>query len=296
MHAAPDPPSATALDAAFGPHVALQGRAGPHVALQGRAGPPVLPFGAPVVQARFVRRYQRFFVDVVDDHGVVHVAHTANTGAMTGMLVPGARALLTRSDNPKRKLPLELEALAVGGRVDSAVDVDADSDVDSDVDSRSFVGCNTIRSNRVAEAFVRAGLVPGLSGYTRLERERPLGESRVDLLLDGHSGGAGSIYVEVKSVTLRVGDAALFPDAVSERATKHIQELRAARERGQAVALLFLVQRTDCRVVAAARAVDAVYADALARAVDAGVRVVAVAVDVAADGIRCAGPLPVELR
>lgn len=242
-----------------------------------------------MVQARFVRRYQRFFVDVVDDHGVVHVAHTANTGAMTGMLVPGARALLTRSNNPKRKLPLELEALAVGG------DVDGDG-VDGAGAPRSYVACNTIRSNRVAEALVRAGLVPGLRGYTSIERERPLGESRVDLFLDAHTGGAGSVYLEVKSVTLRVGDAALFPDAVSERATKHIHELRAARERGQGVALLFLVQRTDCRVVAAARAVDPVYADALARAVAAGVRVVAVAVDVDVDGLRCAGPVPVELR
>lgn len=233
------------------------------------------PFLQPVVRGRFVRRYKRFFVDVEVD-GVTQTAHTANTGAMTGMLIEGAPVFLTRHDNPKRKLALELEAIDVGS-----------------ADAPSWVSCNTIRSNRVAEAFVRGGIFPELGPFLDVLREQPLGQSRVDLQL--LHGADDVTFIEVKSVTLREGARALFPDAVSERATRHVNELARAARKGQRVFLLYLVQRSDVDVVAPARAVDVDYANAVKRAVRAGVNVVAAAVSVEAGGIGLAKRVQVEL-
>jgi sugar fermentation stimulation protein A len=227
-------------------------------------------WGAPVVKGTFLRRYKRFFVDVLVGDDVV-TAHTSNTGAMTGMLVPDAPVLLTNHDQGKRAYPLEWEAVDVG---------------------TSWICCNTIRSNRVTEAFLRAGIFPELGAFSEVEREVPLGDSRVDLRL---RSGEDTCFVEVKSVTLREGDVGLFPDAVSERATKHAQCLAKAARRGQRTALIFLVQRRDVLRVSLAKQIDPAYAAAVKRAVKAGVAVYAAAVDVDDAGISCAGRLPVEI-
>ncbi len=222
---------------------------------------PRLEISEPIVWGRFVRRYKRFFVDV-DIDGVVHTAHTANTGAMTGLLVEGAPVLLTRHDKKTRKLPLEVEAIHVG---------------------TSWVVVNTIRANRVAQAFVVGGAFPELGSIVE-GTEVKHGESRIDLKVGGR-------FVEVKSITLRDGARAIFPDAKSERATRHAHALTAlAREATQpesahiGAAALFLCQRTDVDVVAPADAIDPVYAAALRAAKDAGVLMLAAAVDVDLDG------------
>lgn len=204
-------------------------------------------FAEPVVRGRFLRRYKRFFVDV-DIDGVVHTAHTANTGAMTGLQIEGAPVLLTRHDGTKRKLPLEVEAIHVGS---------------------SWVVCNTIRANRVAGVFLRAGVIDVL-GSDVTGTEVKVDDSRIDFRV-------GVRLVEVKSVTLRGvfgahDDVGLFPDAVSERALKHAQLLQNYAPNSAA---LFLCQRADVSSVAPAVLVQPAYADALRRARDAGVLLIA---------------------
>lgn len=211
---------------------------------------PALAFSEPVVRGRFLRRYKRFFVDV-DIEGEVVTAHTANTGAMTGLLVEGAPVLLTRHDKKSRSLPLEIEAIHIG---------------------TSWVAVNTIRANKVAAAFIRGGVFPEL-GTDITATEVRIGDSRVDLTV-------GSRLVEVKSTTCRIGDEGAFPDAKSERATKHVELLRTHVERGAAIILL--AQRTDVVAVRPADEVDPAYGHALRRAADAGVLVLAAAVEVVA--------------
>jgi sugar fermentation stimulation protein A len=228
---------------------------------------PFVAFGAPLVRGTFLRRYKRFFVDV-DSDGAVTTAHTANTGTMQGLLLPGAPVWMTRNDDGKRKFPLEVEAIDVG---------------------TSLVACNTIRANRVARAFLEAGVVDDLTtklGPLQAEVKQPDG-SRIDFAL-------GDALVEVKSVTLRDGARGLFPDAVSERAQRHLEVLiDAARTR--TAALLFLVQRTDVDDVAAAAAIDPAYARLLGTAARAGVvlRAARVVVDVPGGALRFGGLLPV---
>jgi sugar fermentation stimulation protein A len=226
-----------------------------------------VPLSEPVVIGRFIRRYKRFFVDVEVD-GTTHTAHTANTGAMTGLLIERAPVLLTRHDKKTRSLPLELEAIHVG---------------------TSWVAVNTIRANRVAAAFVRGGVFPEL-GSEVTGTEVRIDDSRVDLMV-------GTRLVEVKSTTFRVGDEGAFPDARSERATKHADLLRTHAGRGAAIVLL--AQRTDIEAVRPADEVDPAYGQALRRAAAAGVLVLSASVEVvvtgALAGLAFSRRLPVRL-
>jgi sugar fermentation stimulation protein A len=230
-------------------------------------------FDAPIVRGRFVRRYKRFFVDVILDDGTAATAHTANTGSMAGLLEPDAAVLLTNNTGGKRAYPLELEAIRPGA---------------------SWVACNTIRANRVARAFLAAGVIDGLTpALGPLQSEVKVGDdSRIDFAF-------GDVLVEVKSVTLREGDRGLFPDAVSTRGQKHLQVLtdhaRAASGAPRA-GLLFLVQREDVADVAAAAAIDPCYARLLAEAARAGVvvRAARVVVDDIAGRLVFGGLIPVR--
>ena len=242
-----------------------------------RGGAATLPWGAETAHGRFVARRKRFFVDAVLDDGSTVVAHTANTGAMTGLLIPGAPVLFTRHDNKKRALPLELEAIHVG---------------------TSWVACNTIRANQTAAAVIRAGTIPELHApgpgfVVNLLREVRCGDSRIDFCIEHQNT---KTWVEVKSVTLRDGDVAAFPDVRSERALKHLGVLTSIAQQGAArAALLFIVQRTDTVACAAAWSVDPTYGEALRQAVRHGVMVAAVSVDISDEGIQLAQRLPVQL-
>ena len=236
----------------------------------------LVPFDRPVVTGRLVRRYKRFFVDVVLDNGCAIVAHTANTGAMTGLVAAGAPALLTlHDDNPKRAYPYELEAVHIDGR---------------------WVSVNTGAANAFAASAVAAGFVAELAGYRQVRREvspSKRSKSRFDLCLDDDAGPA--CYVEVKSVTLKDGARALFPDAVTERGRKHLDALARLALRGRRAAMLYVNKRPGSSTFAPAAAIDPAYARALRRAAKAGVEVYCISCDVDERGLSYAGRLRVDL-
>lgn len=247
----------------------------------------LVPFSGPVLTGTLERRYKRFFVDVWLDEdergrkGRKVTAHTPNTGAMTGLLEQGSKVLLTYDASPTRKLAYTLQAIEApceGGRV--------------------WVGTNTLLPNRIVEAALRAGWVRELGGYRTLQREVKYGSdgrSRVDLLLDDHRRRRPRCFVEVKSVTLRAGRVARFPDAVSERGQKHLHELTARVLAGDRAAMVYVAQRTDCAAFGPADDVDPAYGDALRRAKAAGVVVKCLVAAVERRGVRVVGRLPVKL-
>ncbi len=98
-------------------------------------------------------------------------------------------------------------------------------------------------------------------------------------------------YVEVKSVTLKRGETAEFPDAVTARGTRHLRELIAMRQAGSRAVMLFLAQRGDCRRLTIAGDIDPAYDAALAQARQAGVEMLAYFCDVGPGGIELAGKL-----
>jgi sugar fermentation stimulation protein A len=232
-----------------------------------------MEFPAPLLRGRLLQRYKRFFVDIALDGGETITAHTPNTGSLRTCLEPGAEAYVSRSDNPKRKLAYTWELVRSGA---------------------GLVGVNTALANTLAAEAIRAGRVPELEGYGTLRREVRYGvNSRVDLLLE--DGTQPPCYVEVKNVSMGREGIAAFPDAVSTRAAKHMGELAAQVRAGRRAAVLFCVQRMDCRVFRPADDIDPAYGEALRSAAATGVAVLAWRAEVSPRGIALVAPLPVEL-
>lgn len=229
-------------------------------------------FSPPLIAGHFLRRYKRFFADVRLETGEEVVAHCANPGSMKTLLEPGASVLLSRHENPKRRLRYTWEIV---GQPPVQVSV------------------NPVRANALVVEGIKAGVIAELCGYSVLEREVPLGQSRIDLRL---RGGGRDCYVEVKSVTLDLGEGrSAFPDSVTERGRRHVEELVRCRQLGNRAVLLFVAARTDARQVEPADSIDPRYGQALRHASRAGVELLAYRVHVGTDEVRLVAPVPVVL-
>lgn len=225
-------------------------------------------FASPLVPAMLLRRYKRFLADVVLADGAAVTAHVANPGAMTGLAAPGTRVWLSRSDDPKRKLPYAWEL----------AEVDFGS-------GPELVGVNTAYPNRLVHEALLAGRIPELAGYTSLRREVRYGaRSRVDFCLEGD--GRAPCYLEVKNVHLmRQPGLAEFPDCVTARGARHMQELAAVAAAGARAVVLFLIQIGSARRFAPAADIDPAYAAALAQARARGVEALAYRCAVAREAV-----------
>lgn len=210
-------------------------------------------FPGPLEGGVLVRRYKRFLADVVLDDGTGTTVHVPNPGAMLGLTAPGSRVWLSRSPDPKRRLPLTLEAVEVGG---------------------AMVGVNTMNPNRIAEAAIRRGEVPELSGYAVRREVRYDVDSRIDLLLT--DADRPPCYVEIKNCHfLREPGLAEFPDCNTVRGVKHLKALERVVQAGGRAVMLFVVQRMDARAFDTADDIDRAYGPALRMAAANGVEVMA---------------------
>lgn len=251
-------------------------------------------FETPLVPARLRRRYKRFLADVVFDPGpetdseqlgaagaepgTETTVHCPNPGAMLGLATPGARVWLSPAANPARKLRWTWELTEPADGI-----------------GRGLVGINTGHPNRLAAEAIGAGRIPELAGYAALRREVKYGRnSRIDLLLEDE--GRPACYVEVKNVHLLRGAAlAEFPDCVTARGAKHLEELGDMVEAGHRAVMLYVVQRSDCDRFAIADDLDPGYARALDRALGRGVEPLCVACEITPEEIAVVRPLPLAL-
>ena len=233
-------------------------------------------FPSPLIPATLVRRYKRFLADVILASGEQITAHVANPGAMTGLAAPGTRVWLSKSDNPKRKLPYSWEL--------------AEVDLGSGLE---LVGVNTGHPNPLVGAAIAAGAIAELGDYGSLRREVRYGRnSRVDFLLEQE--GKPPCFVEVKNVHLmRATGLAEFPDSVTARGAKHLDELAAMVAQGHRAVMVFLVQIGSADRMALARDIDPGYAAAFDRARSLGVEAVAYRCVISRDGITVTGAVPV---
>jgi sugar fermentation stimulation protein A len=205
-------------------------------------------FPSRLIRGTLVQRYQRFLADVRLPSGEIVTAHCTNTGSMMGCKEPGSVVYISRSDKKGRRLLYTWEIIEVG---------------------RTWVGINTMLPNRLVAEAIASGTIPELQGYDNVRREVVTRQgTRLDLRLEGSNG---SCFVEVKNVTLAVDGAAAFPDAVSERGTKHLKELMWLRRKGHRGAVVFVIQRTDCRIFRPADEIDSEYGRWLRRAIKAGI-------------------------
>jgi sugar fermentation stimulation protein A len=207
--------------------------------------------------------------------GSIRTVHCPNPGSMTGTDRPGSLVRCSTSDDPRRKLAHTLEMIRVG---------------------RIFVGLHAARANRLVALALEREAIPELRGYASRRAEVRVGDdSRLDFALDHHAGDRRPAFVEVKSVTMAEGRAARFPDAVTTRGRRHLEELIMLRRQGARAVMLFVVQRADCDHVEPADDVDPAYGETLRTAADAGVELLAVGTRVSARGIRLEASLPVLL-
>lgn len=207
-------------------------------------------FDSPLLPGTFLRRYKRFFADVRLADGRLVTAHCPNSGSLLGCQDAGSPVYLSSHSDPGRRLSYTWEMIRVG---------------------RTWVGINTLWPNRLVVEAIENGILSELRGYAEIRREiRVSPRSRLDLCLLRESGRC---YVEVKNVTFRLGDLAAFPDAVTLRGTKHLRELIRLAKRGHQAALVFVVQRADCRAFRPADEIDPEYGRWLRRALAVGVRI-----------------------
>ena len=245
-----------------------------------------MKFIYPLIHGRLVKRYKRFLADVILDDGTQVTAHCTNSGSMKSCLEADAEVWLSPANDPKRKTRFTWEMIRIND---------------------DWVGINTSNPNALAFEWVDRGLVPGLEGISGLRREVKWEDSRFDPYgeivgsVAAESGrgipyGQGKgCFIEVKNVSLKEGDRALFPDAVTERGRKHLNTLIRVKKAGMRAVMLYVVQRMDVRIFSPARDIDPAYGKALDKAIRNGVEVIVVQARVTPEGIEYHRTLAVEL-
>jgi sugar fermentation stimulation protein A len=218
-------------------------------------------FNQQLQPATLLKRYKRFLADVELPDGRQLTVHCPNSGSMMGCSSPGLPAMISRSDNPKRKYPHTLEMVMVDG---------------------DWVGINTSRTNHLVREALEKGIFPELLPFDEIKAEVKSGDSRLDFCL---TGPEGTTYLEVKNCTLARQGIAMFPDAVTTRGSKHMKELTRLHRKGHRTAVIFCVQMGRVSGFSPAADIDPDYAEALAQAVSAGVLALACRADVSPDGI-----------
>ena len=203
-----------------------------------------MKFDNKLISGQFIKRYKRFFVDIKIKNKIV-TAHCPNTGSMFGLLKKGNRVWLSKSNNPKRKLKYTLQIIE---------------------DQKSKVGVNTHLTNKIVLHALRNNLIKEFSKNIEIKPEFKFGENtRFDFLILKKKYKA---FIEVKNVTLsRIKNIAEFPDAVTSRGLKHINELIKASRQGYEIFILYLIQRDDCKSFKIAKDIDPLYSNSLAKAI-----------------------------
>lgn len=226
----------------------------------------------PLVPGRLVTRYKRFLADVLLDSGELVTAHCANPGSMKSLLEPLPRVWLSVA-RPGRKLGYTWELIE---RDDA------------------WIYVNPAGANRLVREAIESRHFEEFDGYEAVRAEVKYGaKSRVDFVLEGARGRA---FVEVKHVTLSLGEGrAAFPDAVTTRGTRHLEELAVVAAQGARALLVFSVGRTDARSVEPAALIDPVYARTLREVTERGVEVLAIGGSIDVAGIQLDRRVPVIL-
>ena len=214
-----------------------------------------MKFSPPLIETRLVKRYKRFLADVEMSDGEIITVHCANPGSMLGLTQEGNRAWISDSQNPKRKLRYSLEIIEVDG---------------------VMVGINTSHPNKLAKEAIEAGRIVELTGYETLRTEVKYGEnSRIDILLQDEN--KADAYIEVKNVHfIRTPGLHEFPDSVTARGAKHLDEMAREVEKGNRAVMLYVIQRGDGDRFQFAHDLDPNYYEAFKRAHAKGVEAIAI--------------------
>ena len=222
-----------------------------------------------ISEGRFISRPNRFIAEVEMQDGRKTV-HVKNTGRCRELLVPGAAVYLEKSAAPGRKTDYDLVAVQKDGKI---------------------VNMDSLAPNRTVHEWIASGKY--FKDVTLIKPESFYKDSRFDFYVEA---GTRKIYIEVKGVTLEKDRTALFPDAPSDRALKHVEELIEAVGKGFEGYVIFVIQMKGPERFMPNREAQPEFADALQRAKEAGVHILAYDCSVSADEIELCEPVEVELQ
>ena len=201
-----------------------------------------------IVKGKFLERPNRF-IAYVDIDGQKETVHVKNTGRCKELLRPGAVVYLQEFDPSARKTKWDLIAVEKKGRI-----INMDSQI----------------PNKVVKEWLESG---GLfRKVTKIQPEYTYGDSRVDLYVEADGK---KILIEVKGVTLEEEGRVRFPYAPSERAVKHVEELKRAVGEGYEAYIFFVIQMKDVRYFTPNMDTHPAFGEALREAALAGVHVIA---------------------
>jgi sugar fermentation stimulation protein A len=203
-----------------------------------------------LISGLFIKRYKRFFVDIKLKNKII-TAHCPNPGSMMGLLKKNNKVWITESFNPKRKLKYTLQIIE---------------------DKNSKVGVNTHLTNKIVLDGLKRNFIKEFRKNIKITSEKTFGaNTRFDFYLEDNNN---KFFLEVKNVTLRrKNKTAEFPDSITSRGTKHLNELVNAAQKGFKACLLFVIQREDCNKFTVAADIDAEYSKALNRAIKHNVKI-----------------------
>ena len=215
-----------------------------------------------LISGEFVKRYKRFFVDVKINNKTV-TTHCPNTGSMIGLLKKGNKVWVSKVDNPNRKLKYTLQVIQ---------------------DKNVKIGINTHLTNKIVLEALKRKMINSFKKTTNIQAEIKFGKkTRFDFLI---SCGDKKSFLEVKNVTLsRKKGIAEFPDAVTSRGLKHLNELIKANEKGFQVYMLYLIQRDDCKEFRIAKDIDPQYYELLIEAAKKNLKILCYDCKISSKGI-----------
>ena len=226
----------------------------------------------PLIGAILEKRYKRFLADVTTEDNTKMTVFCPNPGSMKSCWQAGWKILLSKSDNPKRKYPYTWELVHNG---------------------ICWIGINTHRTNKIALEAITNGQIPELASYSQVRTEVPYGRnSRIDILLQNDQQ---LCYVEVKNVTLLENGNYQFPDAVTARGTKHLNELIEQKKQGHRAVMLYVIQRNDGKLFQPATHIDPTYAQTMKKAAKAGVEFFAYETQISPQSIEISKSIVVQL-
>ena len=209
-----------------------------------------MKFKERLLQGSLVKRYKRFFVDIKYKNKII-TGHCPNSGSMMGLLNLGNKIWFSESDNLNRKLKYTLEIIEV---------------------EKKMVGINTLLTNKIVLEALNCKKINSLIKFNDIKTEVKFSNNtRFDFLLLNNKE---KCFLEVKNVTLVRGKKmAEFPDAITSRGTKHLNELCNAKKNGYQSYILYLIQREDCDSFKIAKDIDKKYKIAFDKALKSGVKI-----------------------
>ena len=209
-----------------------------------------MEFNKKLLQGTLIKRYKRFFADIKYKNKII-TAHCPNSGSMMGLLDKGNKVWFSISNNPKRKLKYTLEIIQV---------------------KNEKVGINTLLTNKIVFEALSNKKIDTLIKFKNIKPEAKFSDkTRFDFFL---SNDKEKCFLEVKNVTLsREKKIAEFPDAITSRGTKHLNELCNAIKKGYQSYIFYLIQREDCDSFKIAKDIDEDYRIAFVKALKNGVKI-----------------------